>query len=297
MSTSKHKAGFVNILGAPNVGKSTLMNAIIGEELSIITSKVQTTRHRIMGFLNADDYQVVFSDTPGIIKDPSYKLHEAMMGFVESALEDADIFLYVTDIHANNLHEDIVNKIKDSSAKVIVVLNKIDDANQSLVERKVEYWSKLLPDAEIIPISALHKFNIDRLLKIILHYLPYNAAFYPKDELTDKNMRFFVSEMIREQILTHYKKEIPYSTEVVIEEYKESPKRIDIRANIFVIRETQKMIIIGKGGTAIKRLGIESRRKIERFTGKHIYLDLTVKVSKDWRENEKELRKFGYSSN
>jgi len=293
----EHKAGFVNILGAPNVGKSTLMNAIIGEELSIITPKVQTTRHRIMGFLNDDNYQIIFSDTPGIIKDPSYKLHEAMMGFVESALEDADIFLYVSEINSNMLHEDIINKMKNSGAKVIIVLNKIDEANQELVEKKVEYWAKLLPDASIVPISALHKFNLDRLLQLIIRILPYNAAFYPKDELTDKNMRFFVSEMIREQVLKHYKKEIPYSTEVVVEEYKESPKRIDIRAIIYVIRETQKMIIIGKGGQAIKRLGIESRKRIEKFTDKHIFLDLTVKVSKDWRENEKELRKFGYSSN
>ncbi len=291
----EHKAGFVNILGAPNVGKSTLMNAIMGEDLSIITPKVQTTRHRIMGFLNNDNYQVIFSDTPGIIKDPSYKLHEAMMGFVESALEDADIFLYVSEINSSILHEDIIDKMKKSGAKVIVVINKIDEANQDLVEKKVAFWDRLLPEASIIPISALHNFNLDKLLQLIIHLLPFNAPFYPKDELTNKNMRFFVSEMIREQVLKYYKKEIPYSTEVVVEEYKESIKRIDIRAIIYVIRETQKMIIIGKGGQAIKRLGIESRKRIEKFTDKHIFLDLTVKVSKDWRENEKELRKFGYS--
>lgn len=296
MTKQKHKAGFVNILGAPNVGKSTLMNAVIGENLSIITSKVQTTRHRIMGFLNGEDFQVVFSDTPGIIKDPSYKLHEAMMGFVDSALEDADIFLYVSEVGSKNLNDDIIERMKKSSAKIIIVLNKIDLSNQEDVEKKIIFWQELLPEAKVIPVSALHKFNIEALLQAILDVLPESPEYYPKDELTDKTMRFFISELVREQILLQYKKEIPYSTEIVVEEYKETPQRIDIRAYIYVIRETQKMIIIGKGGQAIKRLGTEARKQIEEFTGKHIFLDLTVKVSKDWRENEKQLKKFGYSN-
>jgi len=294
MEKQEHRSGFVNILGAPNVGKSTLMNAIMGENLSITNSKVQTTRHRIMGFLNHDDYQIVFSDTPGIIKDPSYKLHEAMMGFVESALEDADIFLYVTEIKAKILNPEIVEKIKNSSAKVIVVINKIDESNQEEVEKKVAYWKEILPEAIIVPLSALHKFNTDGLLNVILRELPVGPAYFPKDQLTDKTMRFFVQELIREQVLLQYKKEVPYSTEIVVEEYKEQEHRIDIRAMIYVIRETQKMIIIGKGGQAIKSLGIEARKNIEEFTGKHIFLDLTVKVSKDWRENDRQLKKFGY---
>jgi GTP-binding protein Era len=296
MSNNKHKAGFVNILGAPNVGKSTLMNAIIGENLSIINSKVQTTRHRIMGFLNGEDFQIVFSDTPGIIEDPSYKLHEAMMSFVESALDDADIFLYVTESTSDVLHEKIIDRMKNSNAKLIIVLNKIDLSNQEDLENKVLQWKELLPDSEVIPVSALHNFNIEGVLQVILRNLPESPEYYPKDELTDKTMRFFVSELIREQILIHYKKEIPYSTEVVVEEYKELPHRIDMKVTIYVIRETQKMILIGKGGQAIKRLGTESRKNIEEFTGKHIFLDITVKVSKDWRENENQLRKFGYSN-
>ncbi len=296
MSTNKHKAGFVNILGAPNVGKSTLMNAIIGENLSIINSKVQTTRHRIMGFLNGEDFQIVFSDTPGIINDPSYKLHEAMMSFVESALDDADIFLYVTESTSDVLHEKILDRMKKSNAKLIIVLNKIDLSNQEDLEKKVLKWKELLPESEVIPVSALHNFNIEGVLQVILRNLPESPEYFPKDELTDKTMRFFVSELIREQILIHYKKEIPYSTEVVVEEYKELPHRIDMKVIIYVIRETQKMIIIGKGGQAIKRLGTESRKNIEEFTGKHVFLDITVKVSKDWRENENQLRKFGYST-
>jgi len=295
MSETKHKAGFVNILGSPNVGKSTLMNALVGENLSIITSKVQTTRHRIMGMLNGDDFQIVFSDTPGIIDKPGYKLHAAMMSYVESALEDADIFLYVTEVNGDTLHEEILAKMQKSKSKIIVILNKIDLSNQEVLEERVDFWKGQLPNAEILPISALHNFNVDTLQKRLVELLPESPAFYPKDELTDKTMRFFVSEIIREKILLNYKKEIPYSTEVVVEEYKETDDRIDIRATIYVIRETQKMIIIGKGGQAIKRLGIDSRKDIEAFVDKHIYLDITVKVSKDWRENEKQLKKFGYS--
>ncbi len=295
MSETKHKAGFVNILGSPNVGKSTLMNVLVGENLSIITSKVQTTRHRIMGMLNGDDFQIVFSDTPGIIDKPGYKLHAAMMSYVESALDDADIFLYVTEVNGDTLHEQILAKMQKSKSKIIVILNKIDLSNQEVLEKRVDFWKEQLPNAEILPISALHNFNVDTLQKRLVELLPESPAFYPKDELTDKTMRFFVSEIIREKILLNYKKEIPYSTEVVVEEYKETDDRIDIRATIYVIRETQKMIIIGKGGQAIKRLGIDSRKDIEAFVDKHIYLDITVKVSKDWRENEKQLKRFGYT--
>ncbi len=295
MNETKHKAGFVNILGSPNVGKSTLMNALVGENLSIITSKVQTTRHRIMGMLNGDDYQIVFSDTPGIIDKPGYKLHAAMMSYVESALEDADIFLYVTEVNGDTLHESVLSKMQKSNSRIIVLLNKIDLSNQEILEKRVEFWNQQLPNAEILPISALHNFNVDTLRERLIELLPESPAFYPKDELTDKSMRFFVSEIIREKILLNYKKEIPYSTEVVVEEYKELENRIDIRATIYVIRETQKMIIIGKNGQAIKRVGIDSRKDIEAFVDKHIYLDITVKVSKDWRENEKQLKKFGYT--
>jgi GTP-binding protein Era len=296
MSEVKHKAGFVSILGSPNVGKSTLMNALVGENLSIITSKVQTTRHRIMGMLNGEDFQLVFSDTPGIIDKPGYKLHKAMMAFVESAMEDADIFLYVTEVNGDTLHEEVLSKMQKAGSKIIVILNKIDISNQEVLEERVDYWKELLPTAEIIPVSALHKFNVDTVLNILVENLPESPAFYPKDELTDKTMRFFVSEIIREKILLNYKKEIPYSTEVAVEEYKETDDRIDIRATIFVIRETQKMIIIGKNGQAIKRVGIDARKDIEEFVGKHIYLDITVKVSKDWRENENQLKRFGYTS-
>jgi GTP-binding protein Era len=295
MSEQKHKAGFVNILGSPNVGKSTLMNALVGENLSIITAKVQTTRHRIMGMLNGEDFQIVFSDTPGIIDKPGYKLHAAMMSYVESALEDADIFLYVTEVNGDTLHEDILKKMQQSDSRIIVLLNKIDLSNQEQLEQRVQFWKEQLPKADILPISALHKFNVDTLLNRLIELLPESPPFYPKDELTDKTMRFFVSEIIREKILLNYKKEIPYSTEVVVEEYKETDERIDIRATIYVIRETQKMIIIGKGGQAIKRLGIDARKDIEEFVGKHIYLDLSVKVAKDWRENEKQLKRFGYT--
>ncbi len=295
MSEVKHKAGFVSILGSPNVGKSTLMNALVGENLSIITSKVQTTRHRIMGFLNGEDFQLVFSDTPGIIDKPGYKLHKAMMGFVESAMEDADIFLYVTEVNGDTLHEEVLAKMQKAGAKIIVILNKIDLSNQEVLETRVDYWKELLPKADIIPVSALHNFNVDTVLKQLIAHVPESPAFFPKDELTDKTMRFFVSEIIREKILLNYKKEIPYSTEVVVEEYKETDERIDIRATIFVIRETQKMIIIGKNGQAIKRVGIDARKDIEEFVGKHIYLDITVKVSKDWRENDNQLKRFGYT--
>lgn len=289
-----HRAGFVNILGSPNVGKSTLMNALVGENLSIITSKVQTTRHRIMGIVNGDDFQIVYSDTPGVIEKPNYKLHESMMGFVNAAIEDADIFLYVTEINGDHIHLPIIEKIKSTGTPIIVVINKIDLGDQGRLEERFEYWHNLLPDAAIFPISALHKVHIDVLLNKLISLLPESQPYFPKDELTDKTMRFFVSEIIREKILLLYNKEIPYSSEVAIESFKEGKERIDISATIFVMRESQKMIMLGKNGQAIKQLGIEARKDIEEFVGQHVYLDLTVKVAKDWRENEKSLKKFGY---
>jgi GTP-binding protein Era len=291
----KHKAGYVNIIGNPNVGKSTLMNALVGENLSIITSKVQTTRHRILGIVNGDDFQIVYSDTPGIIKNPGYKLQEAMMKFVESAIEDADVFLYVTTPDDTDIHQDIRNKIIESKVPLIIAFNKIDLSDQASVARKLEELKKTFPGADVLPVSALHRFNLDGLFSLIYAKLPEGEAFYPKDELTDKTMRFFVSEIIREKILLFFKKEVPYSVEVAVESYKETDERVDILAYIFVMRESQKAIILGHQGRAIKRLGSEARKDIEEFVGKHIYLDLTVKVKKDWREDENLLKKFGYT--
>ena len=290
----KHRAGFVNIIGSPNVGKSTLMNAMVGENLSIITSKVQTTRHRIMGIVNGDDFQLVYSDTPGIIESPNYKLHESMMHFVNSAIEDADVFLFVTEIKGDHIHQQIIDKIVASKIPTIIAINKIDLGDQKLLEDKVEFWSKLMPEAFIMPISALHKFNLELLFEKIISLIPECPPYFPKDELTDKTQRFFVAEMIREKILLQYSKEIPYSVEVIVEAFKELDERIDIRATIYVMRESQKMIILGKGGQAIKQVGIAARKDIEEFVERHVFLDLTVKVAKDWRENEKALRKFGY---
>jgi GTP-binding protein Era len=294
MSEIKHKAGFVNIIGSPNVGKSTLMNALVGEKLSIITSKVQTTRHRILGILNGEDFQIVYSDTPGFIKNPTYELHKAMNDFVHTALEDADVILYVTEARGDHLHENIMEKIKSSEVPVIIAVNKIDEAEQAAVEAKVLEWREKVPNAFVLPISALHEFNVDQLLDVLLHVLPESPAYYPKDELTDKTMRFFVSEIIREKILLNYKKEVPYSAEVAVEDYKEDDDRIHIRAIIYVMRETQKGIILGHKGSMIKKTGMEARKDIEEFVNKHVYLDLTVKVSKDWRENESNLKRFGY---
>ncbi len=294
MSKKKHRAGFVNIIGNPNVGKSTLMNALVGENLSIITSKVQTTRHRILGIVNGDDFQIVYSDTPGIIKNPGYKLQEAMMKFVETAIEDADIFLYVTTMDDSEIHPDIKSKLNKSGVPIIIALNKIDLSKQDAVAAKLELLKSDFPNAEVLPVSALHKFNLDGIFKLIYDKLPESEPFYPKDELTDKTMRFFVSEIIREKILLFYKKEVPYSVEVEVDMYKESDDRIDIHAIIYVMRETQKGIILGHQGRAIKRLGTEARKDIEEFVGKHIFLDISVKVKKDWRENENMLKKFGY---
>lgn len=290
----QHKSGFVNIIGSPNVGKSTLMNKLVGEKLSIITSKAQTTRHRILGIVNDDDYQIVFSDTPGVL-DPHYKLHENMMNFVNSAMKDADIILFVTDIYEKGMnHEDTLKRLQKTSTPVMVLLNKIDLGTPEILDEKVEYWANLMPNAEILPISALENFNVGIIWDKIISLLPVNPPYYDKGELTDRPMRFFISEMIREKIFIHYKKEIPYATQVEVEEYIEDEKIIRIRAIIIVERNTQKGIIIGHQGSKLKRVGIDSRKDIEKFVDKQVYLELFVKVDKDWRENDKKLDKYGY---
>lgn len=290
----KHKAGFVNIIGNPNVGKSTLMNALVGERLSIITSKAQTTRHRILGIVNTDDYQVVFSDTPGIIK-PAYELQESMMDFVKTAFEDADILIYMVETGEKELkNEEFFKKIKQVKVPVLLLLNKIDQSSQSELEQQVSYWQEVLPNAEIHPISALENFNIETVMNRIVELLPQSPPFYPKDQLTDKPERFFVNETIREKVLMHYKKEIPYSVEIETEEFKEEPKIIRIRSVIMVERETQKGIIIGHKGAALKRVGMEARKDLEKFFGKKIFMDLYVKVNKNWRSSNSQLKKFGY---
>ncbi len=292
----EHKSGYVNIIGRPNVGKSTLMNQLVGEKISIITSKAQTTRHRILGIVNGDDFQIVFSDTPGIIKDPAYKMHEIMNQFVNVALTDADLILFVVDITDKKTEEKTVEKLKKTETPVFVLINKIDLSNQEDVAKAVNYWENELPQATVFPIAAAHNANISNVFESILEKLPVCPPYFPKDELTDKSMRFFVTEIIREKILLNYQQEIPYSVQVEVESYEESEKRIAIRANIYVARESQKAIIIGKGGSAIKKLGIQSRTDIEEFTGKKIFLDLFVKVDKDWRDNENELKRFGYEA-
>lgn len=290
-----HKAGFVNIIGNPNVGKSTLMNAFIGEKLSIITSKAQTTRHRILGIVNGDDFQVLFSDTPGIIK-PAYELQESMMGFVKSAFEDADILLYMVEIGEQNLKDEaFFNKITNSKIPVLLLLNKIDKSDQEQLETQVQLWAEKVPNAEIIPISALEGFQVKEVFNRIIELLPESPAFYPKDQLTDKPERFFVNEAIREKILMHYKKEIPYAVEVDTEEFFEEDTIIRMRSVIMVERETQKGIIIGHKGSALKRVGIEARKDLEKFFGKQVHLELYVKVNKNWRSNQKQLRRFGYN--
>lgn len=290
-----HKSGFVNIIGNPNVGKSTLMNALVGEKISIITKKAQTTRHRIMGIVNGDDFQIVYSDTPGVLK-PAYKLQESMMKFVESALDDADIILYITDVYETpNKNQEFLNKIQNLGVPVILVINKVDLATQEIVTEKVDLWSQLMPKARILPVSALHNFNCDGLITLIKETLPEGPEYFSKETLTDKTMRFFASEIIREKILLHYQKEIPYSVEVEIEEYKESPKLDSIRAIIYVSRESQKAIIIGHEGKMLKRVGIESRLDLEKFIEKKVFLELYVKVDPDWRDNDSKLKRFGYS--
>lgn len=292
---STHKAGYVNIVGNPNVGKSTLMNAFMGEKFSIITNKAQTTRHRILGILNGDDYQMILSDTPGIIK-PAYELQNAMMDFVRSSFEDADVLIYMVELGEKALKdEQFFKKIENSKIPVLLLINKIDKAEQDVLEEQVNYWQEQLPNAEIHPISALEKFNIQGVFERIKELLPVAPAYYPKDQLTDKPERFFVNESIREKILKHYKKEIPYAVEIETEEFVESEKIIRIRSVIMVERDTQKGIIIGHRGTALKRVGVEARRDLEKFFGKQIHLVLYVKVNKNWRSNDRELKRFGYS--
>jgi len=290
-----HKAGYVNIIGNPNVGKSTLMNAFVGEKLSIITSKAQTTRHRILGIVNGDDFQVLFSDTPGIIK-PAYELQQSMMGFVKSAFEDADILLYMVEIGEQALKdEQFFEKIKSTKIPVLLLLNKIDTSNQEQLETQVQYWAEKVPNAEIIPISALEGFQVKEVFNRILELLPESPPFYPKDQLTDKPERFFINETIREKILIHYKKEIPYAVEVDTEEFLEEDNIIRIRSVIMVERDTQKGIIIGHKGIALKRVGVEARKDLELFFGKQIHLELYVKVNKNWRSNQNQLKRFGYN--
>lgn len=289
-----HKAGFVNIIGNPNVGKSTLMNALVGEKLSIITSKAQTTRHRILGIVNGDDFQVILSDTPGIIK-PAYELQESMMAFVKSAFEDADILLYLVEIGEQGIKdESYLERIKGSTIPVLLLINKIDISNQETLEQQVQYWHELLPNAEIHPISALKNFNIREVFDRILELLPEAPPFFPKDQLTDKPERFFVNETIREKILQFYKKEIPYSVEIETEEFVEEDEIIRIRAVIMVERDSQKGIIIGHKGSALKRVGIEARKDLELFFDKQVHLETYVKVNKNWRSNPNQLRRFGY---
>jgi GTPase len=290
-----HKAGFVNIIGNPNVGKSTLMNALVGEKLSIITSKAQTTRHRILGIVNGEDFQIIYSDLPGILT-PVYKLQEKMMKFIENALNDADIFLYMVEAGETRFNEGIVHQIKESGVPVIVLINKIDLSSQEKVVQNIAFWSGVFSTDKVIPLSALRNFNIEKILNLIIELLPDSEAYFPKDELTDKTMRFFVSEIIREKILLNYKQEIPYSVEVVVESYKEEENIIRIEANLFVSRESQKMIILGEKGRSIKKMGTQARKDIEEFVGKKVYIDLSVKVNKDWRDNEFQLKRFGYEN-
>ncbi len=290
-----HKAGFVNIVGNPNVGKSTLMNSLVGEQISIITAKAQTTRHRIMGIVNTDDMQIVYSDTPGVLK-PISKLHESMLAFSQSALQDADILLYVTDtIETPDKNEAFLRAVSKQSAPVILVINKMDLASQEQLVKMVEEWHERLPQAEIIPMSALHKFGTDILLKRIKELLPDSPPYFEKDAMTDKPARFFVTEIIREKILQKYDKEIPYACEVNVEQFLEDEKLIRINAVIYVERNTQKGIIIGKGGKMLKSVGIEARKDIEAFFGKQVYLEMYVKVEKDWRNSLRHLTTFGYN--
>ena len=290
----KHRAGFVNIIGNPNVGKSTLMNALVGEKLSIVTAKAQTTRHRIMGIVNGDDYQIVYSDTPGILK-PNYRLQQSMMNFVETAIGDADIILYVTDtIEKGDKNEEWISKLKNIQCPIILVINKIDISSQEQVLELMGWWKEQLPQAIIYPASAQEKFNLDNIFDAIVANLPYAPAWYDKDVFTDKNLRFFASEIVREKIFLNYKEEIPYSCEVVVEEFKEGAERYDISAVIYVMRDTQKGIIIGKGGQSLKKVGTQARIDMEDFFQKKVFLSLFVKVDPDWRESKKELRKFGY---
>lgn len=291
-----HKAGFVNIIGNPNVGKSTLMNALVGEKLSIITSKAQTTRHRILGIVNGDDFQLILSDTPGIIK-PAYQLQSSMMDFVKTAFEDADLLLYMVEIGEKALKDEkFFEKIKHSKIPVLLLLNKVDTATQELLEEQVQYWQEQLPSVELHPISALSNFNVKNVFQRILELLPESPPFYPKDQITDKPERFFVNETIREKILMHYKKEIPYSVEIETEEFFEDDAIIRMRSVIMVERDSQKGIIIGHKGSALKRVGVEARKDLEKFFGKQVHIELYVKVNKNWRSDTRQLKRFGYNN-
>lgn len=294
MDEQTHKAGFVNIIGNPNVGKSTLMNQLVGERLSIITAKAQTTRHRIKGIVNGENYQIVYSDLPGILT-PAYKMQEMMMRFVNESLKDADVVLYLIECGETRYDEQIIEKLAKMSTPIILVINKIDKANKESIHATRTHWQSLLPNAECIEISAKEQLNIDELEQLLVSKLPDSPPYFPKDELTDRPLRFFISEIIREKILLLYKKEIPYSVEVSIDSFIEEDNLIRIGATLFVERDTQRSIIIGRQGTAIKRLGIESRTAIEEFLEKHVFLDLSVKVLKDWRSNDMQMKRFGYS--
>lgn len=287
------KAGYVSIIGNPNAGKSTLLNALVGEQLCITTPKAQTTRHRILGILNGPRYQIVFSDTPGMVH-PHYKLQESMLEAVEDSLSDADIFLLISDRGEDFKNTDIIGKVKASGKPVILLVNKIDLSDQTEIAQKLQQWQAEWPQAELLPVSALHKFNMQTVVEKLLRHLPEHPAYFPEDELSDRNMRFFVSEIIREKLLLYYQKEIPYSVEVVVEAYEEKPHIDHIRALIFVEKESQKGIIIGPNGAAIKRLGTEAPRRIEQFTGKKAFLEIQVKVLKNWRNSENALKQFGY---
>ena len=288
------KSGFVNIIGNPNVGKSTLMNALVGERLSIITSKAQTTRKRVMGIVNGDDFQMIYTDTPGIV-NPANKLHEQMMGFIGTALQDADLFLLVTEVGESFKNRHVLQKVVDSQVPVVLVINKIDLSDQQTIQEKMAYWQEEIPRAVVIPCSATEGFNVGKIFDTVLELLPEHAAYFPQDELTDRTMRFFVSEIVREKILLYYQKEIPYSCEVAVESYEEKEGIDNISCLIFVERESQKAILIGHQGKAIKKLGIEARKDIEEFTGKRCFLSLHIKVLKDWRNSDRALKSFGYA--
>ncbi len=288
------KSGFVNIIGNPNVGKSTLMNALVGERLSIITSKAQTTRKRVMGIVNGDDFQMIYTDTPGIV-NPANKLHEQMMGFIGTALQDADLFLLVTEVGESFKNRHVLQRVVDSDVPVILVINKIDLSNQATIQERIAYWQAEIPRAIVIPCSATEGFNVGKIFDTVLQLLPEHAPYFPQDELTDRTMRFFVSEIVREKILLYYQKEIPYSCEVAVESYEEKEGIDNISCLIFVERDSQKAILIGHQGKAIKKLGTEARRDIEEFTGKRCFLSLHVKVLKDWRNSDRALKQFGYA--
>lgn len=288
------KSGFVNIIGNPNVGKSTLMNALVGERLSIITSKAQTTRKRVMGIVNGDDFQMIYTDTPGIV-NPANKLHEQMMGFIGTALQDADLFLLVTEVGESFKNRHVLQRVVDSNVPVILVINKIDLSDQATIQEKIAYWQAEIPRAIVIPCSATEGFNVGKIFDTVLQLLPEHAPYFPQDELTDRTMRFFVSEIVREKILLYYQKEIPYSCEVAVESYEEKEGIDNISCLIFVERDSQKAILIGHQGKAIKKLGTEARRDIEEFTGKRCFLSLHVKVLKDWRNSDRALKSFGYA--